>query len=545
MADDARISTALPSQGVGRMTPASKADGLERVLSLAARGWRLLPCAERGKTPLLSDWTRRASCDIGTICMWAKKHVGCNWGVLCGADSGVWVLDVDGESGDASLRSLVEQHGDEWTRTLAVTTARGQHLYFSHPGSGNAIRTNAGKLGVGLDVRGDGGYALVPPSTHPSGTPYEWTSPLNELAPISAPAWLLESVRSAERPFVRAADVDVISEGRRNDTLTRVGGYLRRKGATAPEITSALLDQNLRRCRPPLSESEVRLIASSVSRYEPGGPDPLESAWQAIQAQTYPSRYERFLALARQLQLARPGQTIALPLKRIAELMGVHWTTVSVYRQKAVTDGLLEPAGEYIAHRRAGLYRISERAETLTKTLTTGLVRVCENSYSENPIVRVNSISRSESPVVRGENPHSESEDPEAELRFQKSLSRKAVTRIWHLYPGNERLEDQALSLPQALMIFEAARRDGLKVLNATRAFAAAVKEWPAEEQKRIPPWEQWYSASEYLKDPAEWTPAQDGDFRHSGLQFFEGRGERGENQPEGSIESGRSCPMK
>lgn len=123
-----------------------------------------------------------------------------------------------------------------------------------------------------------------------------------------------------------------------------------------------------------------------------------------------------------------------------------------------------------------------------------------------------------------GDSPRGKSEDSEAE--FQKSLSRKAVTSIWHLYPGNERLEDQALSLSQALMIFEAARRDGLKVLNATRAFAAAVKEWPAEEQKRIPPWEQWYSASEYLKDPAEWTPAQDGDSATAGCSSFSGLGQ-------------------
>ena len=132
-----------------------------------------------------------------------------------------------------------------------------------------------------------------------------------------------------------------------------------------------------------------------------------------------------------------------------------------------------------------------------------------------------------DSPIVgelAGENhPRGKSEDSEAE--FQKSLSKKSVTRIWHLYPGNERLQDQALSLSQAMMIFGAARRDGLKVLNATRAFAAAVKEWLAEEQKRIPPWEQWYSASEYLKDPAEWAPAQGGDSATAGCSSLRGLG--------------------
>ena len=299
------------------------------------------------------------------------------------------VLDIDGEPGSASFRSLVEQHDEEWTRTPAVATARGLHLYFSHPVAGSVIRSSAGKLGVGLDVRGEGGYALVPPSIHPSGARYEWTRPLNGLAPASAPAWLLEMVTSAARPAVQASEIGILLEGHRNDTLFRDACYLRRKGWEQSAIESELLAQNLRRCRPPLPDAEVRTIAASAATYPVGGPDPLETAWQAIQGETYPSRYERFFALARQLQLARPDQTIALPLQRIAALMAVHWTTVSIYRQKAVTDGLLEPAGEYIPHRRAGLYRISEKAGTLTKTLTTGLVRVCANSRSENPIVRV------------------------------------------------------------------------------------------------------------------------------------------------------------
>lgn len=201
------------------------AETLDIVLRLAARGWRLLPCAERGKTPLIRDWSRRASCDDDVIRRWAQKYETCNWAVACGPDSNLWILDIDGETGSASFRSLVEQHGEEWTRTLSVTTARGLHLYFSHPAAGNVVRTRAGKLGVGLDVRGVGGYALVPPSIHPSGTRYEWASPLNGLAPASAPAWLLEKVTSAAQPTVQASEIGVVLPGRRNDTLFRLGSF--------------------------------------------------------------------------------------------------------------------------------------------------------------------------------------------------------------------------------------------------------------------------------------------------------------------------------
>ncbi len=367
------------------------AEALDIVLRMAARGWRLLPCVRRDKKPLIQDWPRRASSDADVIRKWAREHEGCNWGVATGPESGIFVIDVDGEYGENSFCSLVERHGT-WSKTLTAITAHGRHFYFDWPTSGT-IRNSAGKLGAGLDVRGDGGYCVIPPSTHPSGAVYEWAA---DLQVTSAPGWLLEAITRTTRPAVRASEIGILPEKTRNDGLTRYAGALRRKGKNQSEIEAELLAANARRCRPPLLDAEVRKIAASVSRYAPGGLDPLESAWQATKGD-YGSNYEHFLAFARQLQLARPDQTIALPLKRIAALMGVHWTTVSVYRRKAVTDGLLEPAGEYIPHRRAGLYRISEKTETLTKTLTSGLVRVCGNTPSENSLVRVNSISPSES----------------------------------------------------------------------------------------------------------------------------------------------------
>src|ERR1022692_2702226 len=180
-------------------------EALELALSL---GWRVLPCHSAGggrcscgkypcgtdnrtagKHPLTARGLSDATKDEQQIRMWAHKWPECNWAVATGQDSGIWVLDVDGESGKDSLRSLVEKHG-KLAKTITVTTARGQHFYFAYPVSGT-IRNSVGKLGHGLDVRGDGGYALVPPSIHSTGARYEWTSLLNEFVPACAPAWLL------------------------------------------------------------------------------------------------------------------------------------------------------------------------------------------------------------------------------------------------------------------------------------------------------------------------------------------------------------------
>ena len=344
---------------------------LEALEPILEHGWRIFPCAPRAKTPLVTDWPRRASSNAEVISRWAKNHTDCNWGLACGPESGVFVLDVDGERGENSLRSLVEQHGT-WEKTLTARTARGTHFYFQWPDAETIIRNSASKIGAGIDVRGRRGYVLCPPSTHSSGASYEWTAANMQVAP--APAWLLETVTSAARRAFKAEEIGILPDGTRNDGLARLAGAMRRRGATLAEIETTLLEHNVRRCRPPLLDYEVRKIAASVSRYAPGGLDPLESAWQES-AGEYGSNYERFLGLAHRLQLARPGHAVALPLQRIAALMGVHWNTISRYRSAAVNAGVLQPSGQYIPHRVAGLYRVSTE-EMLTKKLTSGLVTV-------------------------------------------------------------------------------------------------------------------------------------------------------------------------
>src|SRR5215469_5219704 len=104
--------------------------GLSTVLALAARGWRLFPVAPRAKIPLVKDWRSRATSDPDTLQAWSLQYPGCNWGLACGPGSGVWVLDVDGEEGETSLRSLYVGRDHEWEETLVVKTARGRHIYY-------------------------------------------------------------------------------------------------------------------------------------------------------------------------------------------------------------------------------------------------------------------------------------------------------------------------------------------------------------------------------------------------------------------------------
>ena len=241
----------------------------DAVLCMAAKGWRLFPVEPRGKMPLIRKWPERATCDMAILRAWSQKYFRCNWGLATGPAGGVWVLDADGEQGEAAIRSLIEQHGHGWTETLSVKTARGRHFYYVWPEAGG-VRNSTGKLAPGLDIRGTGGYAVVPPSLHSSGHRYDWEE---EDVPIAqAPEWLLEQVRARAQtntPSPSKVDADFIAEGQRNATLVSEAGAMRRRGMAPQAIEAALLAENIRRCRPPLPEPEVRGIARSVSRYAP------------------------------------------------------------------------------------------------------------------------------------------------------------------------------------------------------------------------------------------------------------------------------------
>ena len=83
-----------------------------------------------------------------------------------------FVLDIDARNGgDDSLDTLIHKHGRMPDTLEAVTGSRGRHFYFKHPG---VPVTNSVGLLPGIDVRGDGGLVVAPPSIHVSGQQYFW-----------------------------------------------------------------------------------------------------------------------------------------------------------------------------------------------------------------------------------------------------------------------------------------------------------------------------------------------------------------------------------
>jgi hypothetical protein len=134
-------------------------------------------------------------------------------GLPTGAVNGIFVLDLDTEegghaaNGEVSLAALMQGTPRRLPLTRgAITPTGGLHIYYKQP-SGIAVPCSTSKLGPGIDVRGDGGYVVAPPSMRPRVGPYEWQTTIGTATVKSAPGWLLDLVSADRRPGPRVIDL--------------------------------------------------------------------------------------------------------------------------------------------------------------------------------------------------------------------------------------------------------------------------------------------------------------------------------------------------
>jgi KaiC/GvpD/RAD55 family RecA-like ATPase len=240
---------------------------LEYARGYAGLGWQSFPCMPRDKKPMVK-WADLATTEDNMLCGWYDNDYAANIGIACGKRSGIVVLDVDaGHDGFETLGILLERHGALPNTPVVRTGSGGEHIYFKHPGID--IRNSAGKLGKGLDIRGDGGYVVAPPSIHPNGNKYEWSIKPSAVSLADMPAWMIEALQEKNEIAEGPNSGEYVS-GERNNALTQVAGSMRRKGHSEDGIFAALEIYNAEKCKPPLDKSELLLIARSVARYEPG-----------------------------------------------------------------------------------------------------------------------------------------------------------------------------------------------------------------------------------------------------------------------------------
>ena len=235
-------------------------------------------CASPAKHPngrLVPNGCKDASNDPGTVEDW----FGCgqhNVGIATGTVSQIIVLDVDPRhDGDETLADLEREYGGLLSTWRFHTGGGGEHILFRHPGG--EVKNSAGRLGPGLDIRGDGGYIVAPPSLHITGRRYAISVDHHpdDIELAVAPDWLLEHVRPNRQGSSTRSPVDLGTlagrgavEGQRNDTIARLSGLLLGKRVDPHLCLDLMLAFNDSRCRPPLSDEEVARTVASIARRE-------------------------------------------------------------------------------------------------------------------------------------------------------------------------------------------------------------------------------------------------------------------------------------
>lgn len=234
-------------------------------------------CKSPGKHPAIKDWVHTCSRDAEQICRWFNSQAGNNIGIVCGEKSGLFVLDVDGDSGMKTIAALEQEYG-KIPETIEVVTGGGwRHLYFKYDERMQEIKSKV-RILEGVDIRSNGSFVVAPPSEHSSGGIYHFKEGCapgeTELADL--PEWLLNILTQSKVDTKKAeAKCDtskgIIPEGERNSSLTSMAGKLRRAGLEPEEILAALQIANRERCNPPLEDAELECICKSIGKY-PIGP---------------------------------------------------------------------------------------------------------------------------------------------------------------------------------------------------------------------------------------------------------------------------------
>jgi putative DNA primase/helicase len=244
-------------------------------------------CASPGKHPLTRNGVKNATDDQEQLKRWSEEFPQANWGLATGALAGVIVVDLDrkpGKDGVTSLRELAAPHGGLPRTRVVRSGSGGLHLYFRHPGG--HVPNSVGKLGPGIDVRGEGGYVVAEGSGHVSGGRYVLA---HDAEPAHLPAWLLAALKwsplpnssPAERQTFDPATPEVLARARRalaehGPAIEGQGGDLHTFVACAllindfaltPAEAWPLLAEWNETCRPPWNEYELGDKLRGGSRY--------------------------------------------------------------------------------------------------------------------------------------------------------------------------------------------------------------------------------------------------------------------------------------
>lgn len=200
---------------------------LDFALDYARRGWHVFPCWPGDKSPCVgadrdargnkvpkTGGLYKATTDATLIDTWWTRWPSAMIGVRMGAASGVWAIDPDAPKdaskpdGAAAWSALTAQHGVVHTHTH-LTPGGGQHLLFAWDPARPISNSEGSLKNSGINIRGEGGYVIAPPSRRADGKAYVIAEPLDFFRFATAPVWLYAMLKpvTSEKPISRIATI--------------------------------------------------------------------------------------------------------------------------------------------------------------------------------------------------------------------------------------------------------------------------------------------------------------------------------------------------
>ena len=239
------------------MNPMSNA-----ALNYAQKHFKIFPLNVNSKSEqVLKSWKSEATNDLQQVQNWWNQNPSYNIGLKTG--NGLVVIDVDCKNGKNGMEQLKPFLATFPKTKVAKTCNDGYHLYYKVD---REVR-NSIALMEGIDVRGDGGYVLAPPSVVDDKS-YAWVNnlPIAE-ANDAVYDFLSKTKNDTTKPL---DDCCLIQEGKRNDYLFKMACYLQKKGFHDESIRLCITKENEKRCYPSLEMKEVNNICSSALSYDKG-----------------------------------------------------------------------------------------------------------------------------------------------------------------------------------------------------------------------------------------------------------------------------------
>jgi hypothetical protein len=228
-------------------------------------GLCVIPC--HGKKPALR-WTsfQERPPTIQQIEAWSRKHSSANIGTVTGSISGLTVVDIDSPD---YIETAISIFGD--TPLKAQTPRGGMHLYFSYSGERSVTGINR----TPVDIRGQGGFIVLPPSVNSElGNAYSLVSgDYSMLGTLPAARGILNQKPSSKhlKPAAEIAWGEIVGEGQRNDALFT---WLRAEAFKHDDIEELMESANATNnlmLLPPLPTGEVEATVKSVWGYKLAG----------------------------------------------------------------------------------------------------------------------------------------------------------------------------------------------------------------------------------------------------------------------------------